>query len=111
MNMNGGKMNDLWADLIKDHEELSHYVVIEQCHDHYVDFEVHESHYTTQLDEELFMIGYIKWDGCSNWRFEHSYPFHFCQPKEVDTFALLIKKLYEFAAKLMPDYADNMKDY
>lgn len=110
MNMNGGKMYDLWAELIKDHEELSDYVVIEHCHDHYIEFEVYECQHS-QLDEIIFMKGYVRWDGCSNWDFEDRYPLHFCRPKDAEIFALLIKKLYEFAAKLMPDYADNMSDY
>lgn len=51
--------------------------------------------------DEPFLCGTIKWSGCSDWKFD-GYG-HFCGPKETDTLSVLYKRLYAWAAELMPN--------
>lgn len=78
--------------------------------EYHVDYKIYEGiGHLDELDkvpdydgEEPIMVGYIKWDGCSNWKFQEvSYPLHFCSYAEVKDFANLFPKLQEWTAELM----------
>jgi hypothetical protein len=63
-----------------------------------------------QYDEDPLMVGYIKWDGCSNWDFPLpqgvTHPLHFCSHLEIKAFGNMLASLYEWAAELMPNHKD-----
>ncbi len=49
-----------------------------------------------------FLIGSIKWDGCSNWTFGD--PKHFCGRKAAASIGPLIDHLYEIASQRVEAY-------
>lgn len=54
-------------------------------------------------DAELFLSGFVKWDGCSNWRFdaEEVCALHFCSVEEAENVGKLFRELYRHAAACM----------
>ena len=57
------------------------------------------SGHTTDFDKGmLFMRGFIKWDGCSNWGFNSTnIMVHFCGQKEAEQMGELFSYLYNRA--------------
>lgn len=54
---------------------------------------------------EPFMIGFIKWDGCSNWDFFDKHcPLHFCTKSQARNFGELLAGMYDMALELMPEH-------
>jgi hypothetical protein len=47
-----------------------------------------------------FLTGHIKWDGCSNIYLPY---LHCCSRKDLVKLGTIFNKLYDIAAKLMPD--------
>lgn len=55
-------------------------------------------------DHEPLLIGYIKWDGCSNWNFsKENYPLHCCGRDNAEDFANLFLEMYDWALEWMPE--------
>ena len=68
--------------------------------------------FTTDLAKaEIYMHGYIKWDGCSNWHFDiqEGCMIHFCSVEEGEAIGTLFKSLYAIAARVIPCW-DGLKD-
>lgn len=88
--------------------EIDQYTILADPHGHYVEFLIFEQ--GPRGEDELFMDGSIKWDGCSNWKFEHpnSYPLHFCGKGRALDFAKMIEQLYQWAAELLPEHRNDM---
>jgi hypothetical protein len=84
------------------------YSVIADCGGHYVDFSVYDGdgHY---VDLEPFLKGTVKWDGCSNWKFDDEW-MHFCSKQEAKRLGTLLEKCYEMALELMPDNKEYLGD-
>lgn len=81
--------------------------VIEQSHGHVINFEIYKGNF----EDEPFMRGSVKQDGCSNWDFFGGhYPLHFCGRKGLNNFYQLIECLYARAAELMPTNKDMIMD-
>jgi len=60
---------------------------------------------TDRTKAEVFINGYVKWDGCSNWSF---YPadnrmIHLCGPTEAGRGGVLIKLCYRIAHRIIPN--------
>jgi len=70
-----------------------------------VEFSVHPDN----VHQEARFVGYIKWDGCSNWHLHgRNYQLHFCSQKDSMDFGVLLSKLYDWAAELMPNHKENL---
>jgi hypothetical protein len=99
-------------------KEFAFHTVEAVKHDHSVDFLIYEgTGYLEQFSEEvklgisevlgpnygdsLVCEGYIKWDGCSNWKFGEGYSLHFCGIDEAESFAKLLPDLYRWADEIM----------
>lgn len=68
--------------------------------------------FTTDLTKaKMYMHGYIKWDGCSNWHFDiqNGCMIHFCSVEEGEAIGTLFKALYAIAARVIPCW-DGLKD-
>lgn len=52
-------------------------------------------------DKELFLSGFVKWDGCSNWDIGQK---HFCGVQEAEGIGKLLRQLYEIAGQTLPEY-------
>ena len=88
------------TDLIK--KEICGYTVIAKIKELHVDFLIHEDDEISSNEPKF--IGYVKWDGCSNWHFSgDNYQLHFCSQEEAINFGKLIGEIYEWASKLLPD--------
>lgn len=59
-------------------------------------------------EAEVFLSGSVKWDGCSNWRFDSQddVMIHFCSVGQAENVGKLFRWLYEIAADIMPDHRD-----
>ena len=86
---------------------IYNYAVTAKSKGHFVEFKIWDSGINGPT---LDFLGYIKWDGCSNWDFGPNahYPLHFCGMTEAGEFGKLIQKLYEWAAELMPEHKDEL---
>lgn len=62
------------------------------------------------IDEaEAFISGYIKWDGCMNFRFcqqSDNLLLHVCGQEETDKISPLFARLYKLAAEHLPTWLD-----
>ena len=61
-----------------------------------------KSHGTTESLEEADVVtrGFIKWDGCSNWRLQEPNPMkHFCGASDLASFHVALQRAYEIAYK------------
>lgn len=80
------------------------YTVFADPQGHYIRFMVYEGLGDDVPDEEC-LTGTIKWDGCSN--FQHGICLHFCGRAMAKEFGELLQKLYDVAAELLPEHAEN----
>ncbi len=57
-------------------------------------------------DAHVYLDGFVKWDGCSNWTFagELCPPLHFCDKQEAVNIGELLARLYDWAAELIPNW-------
>jgi hypothetical protein len=53
-------------------------------------------------EAELYLSGEVKWDGCSNWRFDEQdrVQLHFCGRKQMAAIGELLARLHDLAAIL-----------
>ena len=89
--------------------EIEGYCVEAKLVDHHVDFVVYESDYPD--DQHMYINGYVKWDGCSNWfwdRREYQLQLHFCDIGEIRRFGKLIEAMQRWAAELMPENKEDI---
>lgn len=88
------------------------YYVLAERKDYCVEFVIFESDYEVdKTNNDVFLSGYIKWDGCSNWDFENkNYPLHFCSRSEIKRLSNLFIMLYDWALELMPENEFYLKD-
>lgn len=58
----------------------------------------------------VYLSGSIKWDGCSNLNFDEQdrVMLHFCSKTSATNIGVLLGRLYELAAELMPEQVDNL---
>ena len=63
--------------------------------------------YTTD-EAQVFLSGSIKWDGCSNLRFDEQdhVMLHFCSRDEAVAVGTLLGRLYDMAKELIPNWMD-----
>ncbi len=70
-----------------------------------VEFSVHPD----SVHQDAVFVGFVKWDGCSNWHLDgKSYQLHFCSQTDAKNFGVLLSKLYDWAAEILPEYKDNL---
>lgn len=61
---------------------------------------------TKNIDKaQVFLSGHIKWDGCSNMKFDEQdhVMLHFCKKKSAQDVGKLMGYLYDMAIELMPE--------
>lgn len=60
-------------------------------------------------EASVFMSGYVKWDGCSDIRFDEQdrCMLHFCGRKQASRIGLLIGEVYKIAESLLHDKWDS----
>lgn len=56
-------------------------------------------------EAEVFLSGFVKWDGCSNWDFGEG-SIHFCDVDSAAEIGELFRKLYAWAKELGQDRLD-----
>jgi hypothetical protein len=63
-------------------------------------------------EAELFLSGSVKWDGCSNLRFDHqdNVMLHFCGRKEATSIGVLLGRLYDLAAAMVPAFDESLAE-
>lgn len=93
---------------------INTHTVFAEVAGHHVDFTVYNFVEDPEISEMMttlppgkpFMVGYIKWDGCSNWDFlleeNVTHPLHFCSQIQTTQFGNLLYEMYNWAAELMP---------
>jgi hypothetical protein len=61
-------------------------------------------------DADVFLSGRIKWDGCSDMKFDEQerVMLHFCGRSDAVNLGMLMARLYDLAAELMPEHADEL---
>ena len=66
------------------------------------------SEFTTELeDAELFIDGYVRWDGCSNWLFHEcarGFKIHACSKKELIEIGAIMAACHDITAELLPGW-------
>lgn len=61
---------------------------------------------TTALDDaEVFLEGWVKWDGCSDWKTEQGY-FHRCSRRGLYQIGLVLDKCWCIARDQLPTFLD-----
>lgn len=64
---------------------------------------------TESLDEaQVYLSGRIKWDGCADLKFADE-TLHFCGRSNAVNVGVLLGRLYDLAAELMPQNADDLR--
>ena len=65
----------------------------------------------TRLDEpedDLYLDGFVKWDGCSNWTFHReNHMKHFCGKEQVQEMTRLLEYLYDEAPGFIPGWSGD----
>ena len=66
----------------------------------WIDYRVYEDYLTNPC---LYIEGYVKWDGCSNWSFNpgRALMVHFCGPSDAEELRTLFLSIYRDAAERM----------
>lgn len=62
---------------------------------------------TTNIDDaRLYLSGHVRWDGCSNLRFDEQdhVNLHFCGRSHAAQVGKLLDRLYDIAAELIPTW-------
>jgi len=61
-------------------------------------------------DAEIFLHGYVKWDGCSNWYFDEQKDgmmLHGCYRLDVLRFGLILAECWDWTKDLCPAWDGN----
>jgi len=60
---------------------------------------------TSSLNDDEALTGYIKWDGCSNWKTPDGfYGIHLCGAKHIDDLKTAIEICYDYTKSNLPTY-------
>jgi hypothetical protein len=82
---------------------ICNYIVEIEPDEFHVDFKIYNDNGFGFPEEHLKFNGYVKWDGCSNWRIlGEGYQFHFCEPEDAMNLAKLIGELHKVAEEFLP---------
>ncbi len=60
--------------------------------------------YCDKLEEaDLYLHGYVKWDGCSNWHFDEQddVMLHFCEREQMENIGKILTKCYDLTEGLI----------
>lgn len=100
-------MRESWAD-------IGFSVVMEGDVDsHYVDFKVYELDSEKGAGgedcDEVFLSGSVKWDGCSNFKFDEQdrCMLHCCTRQHMANIGILLVRVHELAEAVMEDHWDG----
>lgn len=66
---------------------------------------------TENLEEaQVYLSGTVKWDGCSNLKFDEqdNVMLHFCSRNDIKNLGIMLEKLYDIAIELMPKQKENL---
>lgn len=56
--------------------------------------------------KKLFLSGFVKWDGCSEFRFQEE-SIHLCGKRGYENFKNLLDAVYEYCSKNIKKWDDN----
>lgn len=65
-----------------------------------------EDNQTESIEQaEVFAHGYVKWDGCSNWRFDEQdrVMIHGCCKEHLINLGLILAACWDWTAELIPE--------
>ena len=116
------------AKLSKHFKDI-YYSVFAEVYSHYIEFKVYPifaiEHNTNailwekrespiidgtkELDKaQVFLSGSIKWNNCSNWKFDiqDKVMLHFCSKQESMNLGILFERLYKIAEDHVPHYTE-----
>jgi hypothetical protein len=62
----------------------------------------------TLNNAEVYLSGHVKWDGCSNWRFDEQdrCMLHGCGKADIQRFGAIMAACWDWAAELCPNWMD-----
>ena len=96
-----------------------HYVSFKVCRingwhtdDGRPDFDTPEDQPTDNFEKaETFLEGTVKWDGCSNFEFsaQKNAMLHCCSKDDVVAIGTLLGRIYDCAARLIPEHKENFE--
>lgn len=106
------EMRDIW------------FTIVAEINVYKVDFLVYEQHgidtedkvlyvnketgdITSSPDEaEVYLSGFVKWDGCSNWEFnaQEECMLHFCDRDSLGYISKIMQKCYDITAEYCPKW-------
>lgn len=58
----------------------------------------------TLEEAKVFLSGSVKWDECSNFNLGNDGYYHFCSKQEAVNVGVLLGRLYDWAARLIPNW-------
>lgn len=92
----------------REYKDIGYIVTMTTEDDCRVKFKVSKLGNFDMQSIELYLSGSIKCDGCSNMRFDRqdSAMLHFCSKKEAADIGVLMNRLYELAAGMLPGSED-----
>lgn len=100
--------------------------IVAEIHDYKVDFLVYEQHeigaedkvlygeetgnLTSSIEEaDVYLSGFVKWDGCSNWEFnaQEECMLHFCDRDSLGYISKVMQKCYDITAEYCPKWVGD----
>lgn len=97
-------------ELVTEDGYLYFYAEITQKEDSFVDFNVYEvdswhcDSINTPVNPKLYLLGTIKWDGCSHIYFSPDNYKHLCGKEYFKRHGEMLMTLYEKVVLLIPNY-------
>ena len=63
-------------------------------------------------EAQVYLSGFVKWDGCSTLRFDAQGDrlLHFCGKREATNVGVLLRRLYDLAAEIVPAFDESWRN-
>jgi len=87
-----------------DDEFQRFYIIFDKIEDHFADFSVYEVHTWPNGEGQLYLSGFIKWDGCSHITFPDKGYKHLCGKSDWRDHCKMMFDLYNFVTSKIKDY-------
>lgn len=65
----------------------------------------------TPIDPELYMEGWVRWDGCMNFMHDQGVYGHFCNVEHVENHCKLFKYIYREAGQMFMEKDPYLKEF
>lgn len=76
--------------------------------DYSMDFSLKENIIANGLkDQDVLIVGHLKWDGCINWSTRQQVMYHFCSEDDLTILNIAFKKVWELGKKHIKNWLDD----